>query len=119
MSPGRLSKLKPKAKIWLELKDEPVFGDGKVQWLELIEKTGSLRAAAEAIGMSYRGLWGRLREMERRLGLQLVTRRAGGSGGGGTELTDAGRDLIRRYRRFRQGLDEVVAAQFKATFGRK
>jgi len=116
MRPARLGKLRCRSRIWVELNGRPVFGDGKLQWLELIEQTGSLRAAAEAIGMSYRGLWGRLREMERRLGVTLVSRQAGGRGGGGAKLTAAGGDLLRRYSRFRKGLDKLVDAKFKAAF---
>ncbi|GAF99801.1 unnamed protein product, partial [marine sediment metagenome] len=83
MSAKRTNKLKPKSKVWIELGGEPVFGDGKARLLRCIEKTGSLTEAAEALGMSYRGLWGRLGQMERRLGVKLVTRKAGGRGGGG------------------------------------
>ena len=90
MSRRRRPTLKPKSKVWLELAGRPVFGDGKARMLETIERAGSLTAAAGELGMSYRGLWGRLREMERRLGMTLVSRRTGGAGGGGAELTDDG-----------------------------
>ena len=116
MTARTLGKLAPRSKVWLELDGRPVFGDGKLTWLELIERTGSLRAAAEALGMSYRGLWGRLREMERRLGIPLVARKVGGHGGGGTQLTAAAGDLVRRYRRFRKGLNELVDRRFRAAF---
>lgn len=110
--------LKVKSKVWLELEGRPVFGDGKARMLERIDQAGSLSAAAKSLGMSYRGLWGRLREMERRLGVRLLARKAGGRGGGGTQLTEHGRELLRQYRRFRDGIDTQVDARFRKVFGR-
>ncbi len=109
--------LKVKSKVWLELGGRAVFGDGKLLWLETIRRTGSLRAAAEKLGMSYRGLWGRLREMERRLGLPLLHRRAGGRGGGGVALTEDALALMERYRRFRKGINRMVDSRFAKVFG--
>jgi len=106
-------RLTPCVKVWLEAGGKPVFGDGKLEWLERIEETGSLREAARRLGMSYRGLWGRLRTMEERLGTRLVTRRTGGTGGGGMELTDDGKALVADYRRFRRGIDAFVAKRFE------
>ncbi len=116
MTSKHFKRLTAKSKVWLECDGEAVFGDGKLQWLELIEQTGSLKAAAGEIGMSYRGLWGRLRQMEQRLGIKLVTRKAGGKGGGGSQLTPAGCELMRRYRRFRKGLDKLLDAHFNKAF---
>ena len=118
MTAKRRAKLTPKSKVWLEAAGKPVFGDGKAHLLEQIEQAGSLTAAAEAMGMSYRGLWGRLREMERRLGVGLVQRTAGGAGGGGSRLTPQGRRLLQRYRRFRKGINAIVDARFERVFGR-
>jgi len=106
-------RLAAKLKVWVELGDEPVFGDGKCRWLELIDRTGSLRATAAALGMSYRGLWGRLRGMEDRLGVALVERRVGGPDGGGVRLTPAARTLVAAYRRFRDGLDGCIEKRFR------
>ena len=111
-----IANLTVKSKVWLELAGQPVFGDGKARLLEALRETGSIRGAAERLGMSYRGAWGRLREMERRLGEPLIVRRAGGRGGGGSELTDFGKELLRRYLRFRQGLNEVVDRRFRRVF---
>ena len=116
MSRRRRPKLKPKSKVWLELDGEPVFGDGKARMLETIEQAGSLTAAAGALGMSYRGLWGRLREMERRLGMKLLARKTGGAGGGGAELTAEGRLLLDQYRRFRRGINQMVDKRFENVF---
>lgn len=112
MKRNRRKGLRPCIKVWLEAGGQPAFGDGKLTWLEAIDETGSLRAAAQRLGMSYRGLWQRLRVMERRLGFELVARHQGGAGGGGMDLTDDARALVRGYRRFRQGIDRHVQRRF-------
>lgn len=114
MKNATFQRLQPRIKVWIEVGGRPAFGDGKLRWLEQIEETGSLRAAAKALAMSYRGLWGRLRGAEDRLGFRLIERRTGGAGGGGVRLTEEGRALAAMYRRFREGLDELVAERFRA-----
>jgi len=113
MTHACFKKLQPRIKVWIEVGGKPAFGDGKLRWLEQIEKAGSLRAAAKALAMSYRGLWGRLCAAEERLGFRLIERQTGGAGGGGVRLTDEGRALVALYRPFRDGLDELVAARFR------
>lgn len=112
MNDPALKGLRPRLKVWLEFNGRPVFGDGKLRWLQLIDQTGSLRETARALGMSYRGLWGRLRGMEERLGRAVVVRQIGGAGGGGVQLTDLGRALVRAYPRFRNGIDDIVGGRF-------
>ncbi len=113
----RLGRLAARAKVWLEADGQAVFGDGKLLLLETIARAGSIRAAAEKLGMSYRGLWGRLAEMEKRLGLPLVRRTVGGKGGGGAALTEQAAELIQHYRRFRGGINELIDQRFARAFG--
>ena len=109
-------KLQVRSKVWVELDGAAVFGDGKAQLLEAVAAGGSIRAAAQGLGMSYRGAWGRIREMERRLGQPVVVRRAGGPRGGGSALSGFGKELLDRYLRFRRGLNESVDRRFKKAF---
>jgi molybdate transport system regulatory protein len=84
--------------IWIE--DDlgnVVHGLGRQRILSAIRDCGSIKAAAESLGMSYRGLWGRLRQSERRLGLALVDSRPGGGTRGGTTLTPTAIRLLDRY----------------------
>jgi molybdate transport system regulatory protein len=118
MAHASFKHLQPRIKVWIEVGGKPAFGDGKLRWLEQIEQAGSLRAAAQALAMSYRGLWGRLRAAEERLGFRLIVRQTGGAGGGGVKLTEDGRALVALYRRFREGLDELVAERFHAHVAR-
>lgn len=101
--------LEPHFKLWLSTPEaEGVFGDGKWRLLEAIEQAGSLRAACAALEMSYRKAWGDLRKAEQGLGVQLLTKHRGGSGGGETTLTDAGRRWLGAYGRFRAAIEKEV-----------
>ena len=111
------SRLRVKSKVWVELDGRTIFGDGKARLLQAVQETGSIRAAAQRLRMSYRAAWGRLREMERRLGAPLVARRVGGLGGGGSRLTRLGEEFLCRYLDFRRGLNEEVDRRFARKFG--
>ncbi|MGH8726834.1 MAG: winged helix-turn-helix domain-containing protein [Burkholderiales bacterium] len=74
------------------------IGPGKADLLEAIEATGSISAAAQAVGMSYARAWSLVDSMNRSFKRTLVNRATGGQGGGGAIVTNAGRDVLRRYR---------------------
>lgn len=65
--------------------------------LNAIKKTGSLSSAAAGMNMSYRKAWGIIREVEEKLGFNLVEKHRGGPEGGHTELTQEGNELINAY----------------------
>lgn len=80
-------------------KGESVFGNGLAELLEEIDKQHSVLKAAEELGMSYRYALHRLTLAEDRLGQLLVFRvRGGAKGGGSSEVTDFGKNLVFRYR---------------------
>lgn len=92
------SKAKPSFKIWLETEEGYVFGPGVYSLLKKIGETGTLKGAAETLGMSYRFAWGLLKKAEERLGEPLVESHKGGrSGGGGFEITNVGRRFLREF----------------------
>jgi molybdate transport system regulatory protein len=108
--------LTPKLKVWVVLEGRVKFGDGRAQLLARAESLGSLRQAVSGMGMSYRAAWGYLRELERAAGFKFLERHPGR---GRTRLTTEGRRFLARYRRFRQGLDNVVASHFSRSFRRR
>ena len=75
------------------------IGPGKVALLEAIARTGSISSAARALGMSYRRAWLLVDETNRCLVRPAVRTASGGRRGGGTALTPAGNELVRRYRK--------------------
>ena len=68
------SELRVRSKIWLEIDGKPVFGRGRDELLRLIQKTGSISAAAKEMGVPYRKAWTYIDAMEKRLGFPLVER---------------------------------------------
>ncbi|MBE3113343.1 MAG: LysR family transcriptional regulator, partial [Actinobacteria bacterium] len=64
--------MKLRYKIWLEKNGEKVFGDGPLDILCRVERTGSLRQAAEEINMSYSLAWNLIKDLEERLGFKLL-----------------------------------------------
>jgi molybdate transport system regulatory protein len=74
------------------------IGPGKVAVLEEIARSGSISAAGRALAMSYRRTWLLIEEMNLGLGKPVVDTSAGGSGGGGANLTKLGLALIKEYR---------------------
>ncbi|MCL5877846.1 MAG: LysR family transcriptional regulator [Candidatus Bathyarchaeota archaeon] len=88
-------------KLWMvNEKDEAVFGDGLARLLEEIEAHHSVLEAAKNLRMSYRYALHRITLAEERLGESLVTRvRGGAKGGGSSEVTAFGKNLVSRYRK--------------------
>lgn len=85
------------------------IGPGKVAVLEEIARSGSISAAGRALRMSYRRTWELVEDLNTGLGTPVVETAAGGSGGGGTVLTPAGKAIIERYRAIE--MDTAVAAR--------
>jgi molybdate transport system regulatory protein len=85
------------------------IGPGKVAVLEEIARSGSISAAGRALRMSYRRTWELVEDLNTGLGTPVVATAAGGSGGGGTILTPAGKAVIERYRAIE--MDTAVAAR--------
>lgn len=113
MKPKRME---AKSKVWIEVGGEVVAGDGKMDLLNRIDETGSIQKAAGQKGMSYRHAWGFLQKMEKRGGIKLVVTQIGGREGGGAKLTPQGKDFLRRYSAFREGLDEYIEKKFRQAF---
>ena len=106
----------PHANLWVERDGRVVLSLWRVQLLEAIEATGSISAAAERMQVQYHRAWDRLQEMEQGLGVLLVERHAGGPGGGGARLTEAGRQYVARFNVFTHGVETLIAEQFKQAF---
>jgi molybdate transport system regulatory protein len=87
--------------------DDIAIGPGKIDLLEAIERTGSITAAAKALGMSYRRAWLLVDMMNRCFVSPVVAAEVGGPRGGGTRLTALGCDLARRYRRIEATASEA------------
>jgi molybdate transport system regulatory protein len=105
-----MSPLSYRFKLWMvNDKDEAIFGDGIAKLLEEIDEYHSILEAAKHLEMSYRYALHRITLAEERLGQSLVTRSRGGAkGGGSSEVTVFGKDLILQYRKMQTRLAQTV-----------
>ena len=93
-----LVKVKLGFKIWLEIDQRYVFGEGSFKLLQKISELGTLRGATEKLGMSYRYAWGLIKEIENNMQTSLLKTHKGGiSGGGGAILTEEAKELLGKY----------------------
>jgi molybdate transport system regulatory protein len=85
---------KLKGVLSLQSDDRALGGADRIALLTKIGETGSITAAARAVGMSYKGAWDAIDAMNNLADEPLVTRVTGGKGGGGSQLTERGKRLI-------------------------
>lgn len=78
-----------------------------VALLRAIDREGSLNTAAESLGRSYAHAQRRIVELEAAFG-SLVERQRGGSGGGGSTLTETARELLAAFERTRASFEGVA-----------
>jgi molybdate transport system regulatory protein len=90
------------------------IGPGKIQLLEGIARTGSLRRAASELRMSYRRAWLLLDEINHQFNEPSTVATIGGAGGGGAILTTFGSELVQRYRAAARRMEAVARAEFGA-----
>jgi molybdate transport system regulatory protein len=83
-------------------------GPERIALLEALGEVGSIRAAAERVGLSYRGAWDAVQALNNLFEAPLVTTQAGGKQGGAAELTSAGRAVIAAFHRVAAELSEVM-----------
>lgn len=101
----------------LRLVGESVFyGPGAHQLLELTGETGSLLEACRQMGISYSKGRKIVSAIERQTGSPVLESRQGGPAGGGSVLTEQGRELMERYAAFRQEADTCLKELFEKHF---
>lgn len=98
-------------------KEDIFFGPGKARLMEYIEKTGSMQEACLEMGLSYSKGARMIKTAEKQLGFKLLERRIGGSGGGGSQLTEKGRELLKKYRQLTRRVQEDADRAFEEIFG--
>lgn len=70
--------------------------------LRAIDQSGSINQAAKQVGLSYKGAWQIIERANNGAPKILVSTATGGSKGGGTCLTEAGRSLLALFTRLEQ-----------------
>lgn len=85
---------KIKSRIWIEVDDKVLIGEGRVRLLKAIEQTGSLSKGAKTLGMSYKKAWKLVDAINKSAKDPVIVTSIGGKDGGGTKLTPHGKALI-------------------------
>jgi molybdate transport system regulatory protein len=79
--------------------------------LEALDATGSINSAARTAGLSYRGAWLLLDVACNLASEPLLQTSTGGSGGGGTRLTDAAHAVLAAWRGLQSAQTQFLAQQ--------
>lgn len=90
------------------------MGPGKADLLAAIQETGSIAAAGRQMGMSYQKTRHLVDEMNRSFVSPLVEGFKGGVQGGGTSLTDLGREVLERFRQMQLRAEKAVGKDLEA-----
>ncbi len=96
--------------------EEKAFGPGVAQLLKGIEEMGSMQKAAEKMGLSYSKAWKMMKTAEQELGFALTERSSGGKDGGGSVVTEEGREMMQRYGNFLSALQTEADRLFAFIF---
>jgi molybdate transport system regulatory protein len=108
-SPSRKeAKLNPRFRV--THRHQVALGPGKVELLERIASTGSIREAAAGMKMSYMRAWTLIRVMNSSFRSPVVSTERGGRAGGGAGLTETGKAVVAAYRDLEQRSLAAVAA---------
>ncbi len=97
----------PVTRVFLYEGEEKFFGEGPCRLLHVIEHTGSLRAAAMEMDMSYSKALSIINRAEKLLGFALTEKTIGGLRGGGSRLTAEAIDFLAKYERYREDCYEA------------
>lgn len=97
-------------------KKDLVFGPGVAELMEYVEELESLSAACRRMGMAYSKGWKIVKRAEEDFGFLLMEGTRGGSHGGKMVLTEEGKEILHRYRKFEAELQQEAEKLFHKYF---
>ncbi len=112
--------LRLKSRQWIvDEHDHIIFGEGRREILENIERSGSINQTAKMMRMSYKAVWGKIKATEQHLNTRLVlTDRKKGAW-----LTDEGKEILEKYRLLKKRClreeNRIFTSIFKPAMSRK
>ncbi len=98
-----------KGRVWVDGPDGTFIGYGRVVLIERIKEHGSITRAAKSMGMSYRHAWELVDSMNNQSpGKPLVITSTGGKNGGGTVVTEYGKQAIEAFWKTQKALKRFL-----------
>ena len=110
--------MRPVINVYLYEDGVKFFGEGPCRLLHGIDRTGSLRAAAMEMDMSYSKATAILNRAEKALKFSLTEKKIGGKGGGGSQLTPKAREFLKRYEKYREACYEANSRIYHEIFSK-
>ncbi len=95
---------------------ERFFGAGPCELLLEVERLGSLRAAAQHLGMAYTKAFSMVKRAEKEFGFAMTQRTIGGKGGGGSTITPQAKELLMRYQAYRTACGQSAQDLYNTYF---
>lgn len=101
--------------LWLENDRGVYFGMGRAMLLLKVQELGSLKKAADKLGISYRAAWGKIRKSEEVLGVRLIAPNSCRKKG--CQLTEEGRQITEKFLLWFQEVEEEAVMKAGEIFG--
>lgn len=98
----------PRFKLWAEVSEQSVMGEGRYSLLKEIQKSGSLSKAAKHLKMSYGHAHQLIRDLNQRLGFIIIEPAVGGKKGGGMRVTERGKDLLQWFEDLTANVEKLL-----------
>jgi molybdate transport system regulatory protein len=102
-----------KAKLWLEIDNKCIIGQGRAELLNKIKEQGSLTKVAKSMKMAYSHAWSEIQEISIAVGDPVVETVTGGKQGGSSRLTQLGEDILKRYDEETSRLEDYLSKRNK------
>lgn len=103
-----------KSRIWIEVDDKVLLGEGRVRLLKAIDETGSLSKAAKTLNMSYKKAWTLVDAVNKSAKEAVIISNVGGKNGGGAQVTPYGRSLIQVFEKINKNCWSYLDKQAKS-----
>ena len=113
LKPSKILHLRSLLRI--ESNDDRFLGPGRIELLEKIIETGSISQAAKLMGMSYKKAWDLINSINKHTNTPIVMTQTGGERGGGTIVTDDGKQLIMAFKKLHNDF-EIYLSEKLETF---
>jgi molybdate transport system regulatory protein len=96
-------------RIWIEINGGKVIGHGRVELLERIQASGSIRQAALQMKMSYKQAWDLINHINSNFSSPIVISHRGGKGGGSATVTPNGLAIIAQFHQLQDKFRSFLA----------